>query len=107
RLDGFVSVNAPMRGGELLTKPITFTGSKLALNFSSSAAGSIRVEIQDADGKALPGFALDDCEETFGDAIARIVTWKNGADVSSLAGKPVRLRFVLKDADLFALRFMP
>jgi hypothetical protein len=71
RLDGFVSVNAPMRGGELVTKPITFTGSKLALNFSTSAAGSVRVEIQDADGRALPGFALDDCEETFGDSIER------------------------------------
>ncbi|MEO6738932.1 MAG: hypothetical protein ABIP20_01685, partial [Chthoniobacteraceae bacterium] len=80
---------------------------KLALNFSSSAAGSIRVEIQDADGKPLSGFALDDCEETFGDSIERVVAWKNGADVSSLSGRPVRLRFVLKDADLFALRFLP
>ena len=41
----------------------------------------------------------------FGDAIERQVTWKNGGDVSALAGRPVRLRFVLKDADLYALRF--
>ena len=32
--------------------------------------------------------------------------WKNGSDVSSLAGKPVRLRFRLKDADLFAFQFI-
>ncbi|MEQ1862204.1 MAG: hypothetical protein ABMA13_19990 [Chthoniobacteraceae bacterium] len=105
RLDGFVSASAPMRGGELVTKPITFTGSKLTLNFSTSAAGSVRVEIQDAAGKPLPGFALDDCEETFGDAIERIVAWKAGSDVSALAGKPVRLRFELKDADVFAYQF--
>ncbi len=105
RLDGFVSVSAPMKGGELVTKPITFTGSKLALNFSSSAAGSVRVEIQDADGKPLPGFALDECEETFGDSIEREIAWKSGKDVSALAGKAVRLRFALKDADLFAYRF--
>ena len=105
RLDGFVSISAPMSGGELLTKPFTFTGKKLALNFATSAAGDLRVEIQDSSGKALPGFALEDCPPVFGDAIDRVVTWKGGADIGSLAGKPVRLRFVLKDADLYALQF--
>jgi hypothetical protein len=105
RLDGFVSVNAPLKGGELLTKPLTFTGAKLLLNFSTSAAGSVRVELQDSDGHALPGYSLDDCEDTFGDALDRPVVWKGGQDVSALAGKAVRLRFVLKDADLFAFRF--
>jgi hypothetical protein len=33
-------------------------------------------------------------------------SWKNGSDVSSLAGNPIRLRFRLKDADLFALQFV-
>ena len=105
RLDGFVSVQAPMSGGELVTKPIRFKGKKLALNFSTSAAGGVRVEIQDAEGRALPGFALDECPPIFGDAIERQVTWKNGGDVGSLAGKPVRLRFELKDADVFAYQF--
>lgn len=105
RLDGFVSASAPMSGGELVTKPIRFIGGKLALNFSSSAAGGVRVEIQDASGKPMPGFALDDCPDIFGDAIDRVVTWKNGDDVRTLAGKPVRLRFELKDADVFAYQF--
>jgi hypothetical protein len=107
RLDGFVSVNAPMKGGELITKPLMFTGSKLTMNFATSAAGDIRVEIQDTIGKPLPGFALEDCPPVFGDAIERTVTWKTGGDVSAHAGKPVRLRFVLKDADVFAFRFAP
>ena len=34
-----------------------------------------------------------------------VVTWKSGADVSALSGRPVRLRFELKDADLYSLRF--
>lgn len=105
RLDGFVSAQAPLSGGELLTKPIKFSGQQLALNFSSSAAGGVRVEIQSADGSAIPGFTLDDCDPQFGDAIERVVTWKNGGDVSSLAGKSVRLRFELKDADVFAVQF--
>ena len=45
--------------------------------------------------------------EIFGDAIEYPVRWKQGSDVSSLAGKAVRLRFVLREADLFALRFRP
>lgn len=105
RLDGFVSVNAPLAGGEFITKPFTFAGSKLEINYSTSAAGQMHVELQDAAGKPVPGFALDDCEPIYGDHIARIVKWKSGADVSALAAKPVRLHFEMSDADLFAVKF--
>jgi len=106
RTDGFASVHAPYKGGEMLTKPFTFTGKQLEINVATSAAGSIRIEIQDANGKALPGYALADCPEIFGDDLARIVTWKaKGPDVAALAGKPIRLRVVLKDADLYAIQF--
>jgi hypothetical protein len=105
RLDGFVSVSAPANGGELLTKPLTFAGNELRLNFSSSAAGSIQVEIQDLDAKAPPNFSLSDCQPVFGDSLDRKVTWRAGANVGSLGGKSVRLRFRIEDADLFAFRF--
>ena len=105
RTDGFASVTAPWAGGELVTKPLAFAGSELELNYRTSAAGFVRVEIQDAAGKPIAGCTLDDCPEIIGDEIERIVAWKRGPDVSRLAGKPVRLRFVMKDADLFALRF--
>jgi hypothetical protein len=106
RLDGFVSIRAPMKGGELVTKPLRFVGSQLALNFATSAAGSVRVEVQDPDGKPHEGFALADCPPHFGDAVHRLVTWSNSVDVGSLAGKSVRLRFELKDADLYAFQFV-
>ena len=105
RLDGFVSVNAPMSGGELVTKPVTFTGKTLWLNFSTSAAGSLRVELQDANGKPLPGYTFDDCEELFGDTLDRNITWKTNPDLSPLVGQSVRVRFVLRDADLFSYQF--
>jgi len=105
RLDGFVSVKAPLSGGELLTKPIVFSGKELALNFASSAAGDVRVEIQDETGQAVPGFALADCPPLFGDSVERVVTWKSGGDVSGLAGKTVRLRFGLRDAEVFSYGF--
>ncbi|MCU0646008.1 MAG: hypothetical protein MUC94_17330 [bacterium] len=105
RLDGFVSVHAPYNGGELITKPFIFSGSELEINFATSAAGGIQVEIQNANGEAIPSVSLDDCPEFIGDAIDYVVHWKNGSDVSQLAGKPIRLRFLMKDADLYALQF--
>ena len=105
RVDGFVSVCAPLSGGELLTKPLRFDGDRLSINFSTSAAGSIRVELQDAAGKPIPGFTLADCNLQFGDQLDRVVSWKAGPDVSQLAGRPVRLRFELKDADFCSFQF--
>lgn len=105
RLDGFVSINAAMKGGQLTTKPIRFKGSHLELNFATSAAGGIRIEIQNPDGSPVKGYSLQDSPVHFGDTVARKVRWKNGGDLSQLAGKPVRLRFEMKDADLFSYRF--
>jgi len=107
RKDGFVSMHAPFAGGEFTTKPITFQGGRLVLNFSTSAAGTIRVEIQDVDGKPIEGFALSDASEVFGDELQRTVTWKQGGDASRLAGRAVRLHITLSDADLYAFQFQP
>ena len=87
------------------TQPIVFAGKTLSVNFATSAAGSMWVELQTADGKPIKGFALADSVELFGDTLDRKVTWKQGADVSALAGKPVRLQFKLKDADLYSFQF--
>jgi hypothetical protein len=62
------------------------------------------VEVQDEGGKPLEGFGLTDCRELIGNEIEREVMWKN-ALVGALAGRSVRLRVVMKDADLYALRF--
>ena len=105
RVDGFASVHAPYQGGELITKPLQFAGQELEVNLSTSAAGFLRVEMLSPEGTPLPGFTLADCPEMIGDQIERVVRWKNGSNVGVLAGKPVRLRFVLKDADLYSFRF--
>lgn len=105
RIDGFASVNAPLPTSEFTTRLLKFTGTKLDINYSTSAAGQLRVEIQDAEGAAIPGFALDDCEPIYGDHIARTVSWKEETDVSALAGQPIQLRFEMSDADLYSLKF--
>ena len=107
RPDGFVSVRAPLAGGEMTTRLIRFTGSRLVLNYSTSAAGSIRVEIQDEAGNPIPGYSLQDCPELFGDSVEQAVAWKDAKDPGSLSGTTLRLRFLLKDADLYAIQFLP
>src|SRR5262249_44190257 len=84
RTDGFVSVNAPYDGGEFLTKPLKFSGRALEINYATSAAGGIRVEIQDEMGNPLPGFARAGCPEIFGDENERLGPWEGGSDVFGL-----------------------
>ncbi len=103
RADGFVSVNGGYSGGEITTRPFTFSGDALVLNYSTSAVGSVRVEVQDADGTPDRGFALGDCDGIFGDEIDGVVL--SGPSLGALAGKPVRLRLALMDADVYSFRF--
>lgn len=91
---GFESTGGPLPGQ-----------CQLLLNCATSAAGSLRVEVQDAGGQPLPGLALADCDEIWGDAIERVVSWQRRTELKDLAGQPLRLRFLLRDADLYALRF--
>lgn len=105
RIDGFVSLHAPLAGGALLTRSLKFSGARLGLNVSTSAAGTVRVELQEDNGKPLPGFSLADCDPIYGDDLERTVSWKGSSNLSSIVGKPVRLRLEVQDADVFSFRF--
>lgn len=106
RRDGFVSVRADFTVGEFTTGLLKFSGRELVLNVDTSAAGWVRCELLDENDRPIGGFALDDCDVIHtANATNRPVSWKRSRDVSSLAGKPVRLRCVLQDADLYAFQF--
>ena len=59
----------------------------------------------DIYGNPLKGFGITDSAEIYGDEIEHRVTWKDKSDLNKLAGKTVRLRFLLRDADLYSIRF--
>jgi hypothetical protein len=106
RRDGFVSVRAAFNGGEFTTPPLRFAGEQLLLNVNTSAGGELRVEILDAQGQPLPGYALRDCDLVHtANEISRVMKWKGESSVKDLAGKPVRLRFVMRALDLYAFQF--
>lgn len=111
RLDGMVSVNAGSRGGELVTKPFIYQGDTLVLNFETSAVGSIRLELQDARGNPISGYELENFPPLWGDQIEHPVVWTAnptwGTSLKKLEGLPIRLRVVLRDADLYSIQFRP
>ncbi len=107
RLDGFVSLHGPFEGGEVQTHPLVFEGGELVINYSTSVAGSIRIELQRANGGSIRGFSLASHDEIFGNEIERVVTWDGNSDISEFAGEPIRLRILMKAADLYSIQFRP
>ena len=105
RVDGFAALTGGAKGGTLTTRPLTFSGKQLHLNFETGTKGAVRVGLAGADGKPLSGFSLDDCQPLSGDSIDQPVSWKSGTDLASLAGQPVRLIFDVRDASVYSWQF--
>ncbi|MAE64102.1 MAG: hypothetical protein CMJ18_07480, partial [Phycisphaeraceae bacterium] len=112
RLDGFISLNAGVAWGQVTTWPIVFKGSKLALNVdaerlvpSESYDHGVRVEITDPMNQVMPGYSYRDCDPIRVDDVRCPVTWKGNPDVSRFAGQPIKLRFYLSFASLYAFQF--
>jgi hypothetical protein len=101
RMDGFFSWRADFGGGEVVTKPFTFDGSELLLNFSTSALGYVRIEILDEDGNAIEGY---DSGRLFGNTTDRPCDF--ASPISALVGKPIRFKITMRDADLYSFKFI-
>jgi hypothetical protein len=131
RLDGFVSLDSPYeREAQVVTKPFVFKGNKLVLNVDTDATGYIQVGFLDDKNQPVPGYSVDDCIYINGDFIETNVEWmqnrneierisnedeedpetlskkvKTTVDVSSLAGRTVKLIFRMRGSKLYAMQF--
>lgn len=105
RLDGFVSADADYQGGQITTPLIQFSGRHLEVNVETSGGGAVFVELLDRENKPIAGFARSDAVAVNGNSVRMPVRWQNGSDVSSLAGRPLRLRFHMQDCKLYAFQF--
>jgi len=97
RRDGFASMSGT---GELVTECLRFSGECFFVN--ACVNGSLKVEILDSAGKVIDGFSKDDCTAVTGDKTAAMVTWKNNANLKSLDGKIIKVKFYLTDGDLYS-----
>jgi len=102
RRDGFVSINAGAKGGTMTTRPFVFLGDTLVLNADASK-GSVSVEALGSDGKPIKGFTRDNSVKLTTDNIRHKLAWKGHKDLHQLQGRPIQLRFHLKQARIFSL----
>ena len=106
RMDGFVSLRTPYTGGSFTTLPLKFSGNRLVVNINTGVTGFAQVGLLDEAGKAIPGYAPEDCIYINTNSIEHTVEWlERGADVSSIAGKTVRLAVNMRGSDLYAFQF--
>ena len=112
RQDGFACMTAGAAEREIVTKPLTFSGSSLHLNFETTAAGSIYVQVLSPEGEPLSPTSV----EVYGNSVDRSVYFAAGpsvdattagavTDFAAYADQPVRLRFKLREAKLYSLWF--
>lgn len=96
----------PQGKGELTTHPLVQEGNRLLINARVEDGGSLRVEVQDADGNVFPGLELDGSVPVSGDSVAHPVRWKD-ASLQEVYGRVVRLRVVLDRAHVYGFRLAP
>ena len=102
---GFASLHAGDEVGYFETPPVIFSGKYLKINYKTTAFGGIRAAILDPEtGEPFEGFGIEDCREIFGNSIFESLSFQGG-NLASLEGKPVVVRFELRQADLFAWKF--
>ena len=114
RRDGFASMDAGAEGAELITRPVKFSGRHLFVN-ADTADGELRVSLMQEDlsdfhdraPKTIGVFTAENCEPIRTDSTMQRVTWKGAADLSALAGRPVRFRFHLKRGRLYSFWVSP
>ena len=105
RLDGYMSYDAGETTGMLTTRFLKYTGARLELNVKTDTNGSVKVELLDTELKPIEGFTASASDVITGDFLSKTVTWRGRQNLSATAGKPVALRFVMKNAKLYAFQF--
>jgi hypothetical protein len=110
RLDGYMSVDAGNLEGGFVTPPLIHAGKRLELNVDTSASGWVKIELLNLHGRRIHGYRIEgygmqECDRIVSNSTNRTVTWNDNADVSSLAGRPVRMHVRMRNAKLYAFQF--
>ena len=102
RMDGFVSMAAPGEGS-VTTRLLDTPGGRMTVN--ARVGGDLRAEILDEDGNVIPGYEVHQCRPVSGDSLRHAITWGNGPDLVPGRKAGFRIRFHLRDTDLYAFQF--
>ena len=102
----FASLHAGAEEGEVILKTMICTGNHLRLNFSTSADGYIKVEFQTPEGAPIAPYTLANAKRKTDDR-PHVAEWKTKTPTrfNDMKGKTVRIRIVMKEADLYSMQF--
>lgn len=98
RLDGWCSLQASFDGGQIITKTIILPKGELYLN-TKSDWGEILVEVLDSTGTKIENMQS---LPVSANGIRVQVEWPEGVVFENLAGQPVKIKFTIKNAHLYA-----
>ena len=90
----------------LTTRPVKFSGRHLFVNLAAPQ-GELRAEVLDKNGNVIAPFTRENCIAASGDKTLLKLSWKDGGDLSKLAGQPVRFRFHLTNGALYSFWVSP
>jgi hypothetical protein len=102
RLDGFVSLNAGIEPGTVVTRPLTFQGNALFVNAEIAEGGHIKAELRDTSGKSVGPYTLKQCKPVTGNVMEARVTWEGTSAIERPPDRPMRLVFELRKAKLYS-----
>jgi len=107
RLDGFAAMAAGDAEGSILTKPLRFDTGRLLVNGNMESGGYIKAEVVATDRRICAGYELRSCVPVTDDSIRASIEWKGKTAVRVSGGRDCRLRFVLKNAELYSFWIDP
>ncbi|NSW57558.1 MAG: hypothetical protein HPY44_16230 [Armatimonadetes bacterium] len=106
RVDGFAAMHAGDEGGTLVTRPLICAPGELLINARTEGDGYVAAEVLGEDGQPLPGYSREECLQFTGDSLSAPLAW--GGQLALPANpKGLRLRFLLRNADLYSFRVTP
>jgi hypothetical protein len=102
RRDGFVSLAAGEKPAAVLTRPLSFTGSKLFVNAEVGDGGYIRVTMLSRGQQPIDGYSTDDAMPITEGSVRIPVRWKAATQLKLQPGDHMRIHFELKRASLYS-----
>ncbi|MCL5096478.1 MAG: hypothetical protein M1608_02880, partial [Candidatus Omnitrophica bacterium] len=90
--------------GEFATLRMVPPGNKIRINAIVPPSGYIQVSVAVNDGEPVADRSFEDMDPIVGDNLAFPITWKGQAELNH-GGKPLTLRFRLRQAKLFGIEF--
>lgn len=102
RLDGFCSLQADNEEGWFISRRESLKQPVVTINARTGPRGSVVAEILDRHNEVLPGFSREECIPFSGDAVAHELKWQTKSLPPDLMEGDKKIRFFLKDADLYS-----